>query len=517
MMSKPLGALIALVSLASSAASGQLSTHRDIQQIDVDSGVLDSAIVIRTEVGYGFDGSGRLVALDGELPADQADRVSQCLEEAGTQSLTPAVSFGLGDPALADSLGLDRMYLVQLDPEDHLSTSSLIVDLLAATPHIVSAEKVHVGTTLDTPNHPNDPGFPAQYSLNNVGQILGDVSGVPGADINAVHAWTLSSGSGHITIAVLDAGISYDHPDLYYKLTDAYNTTGIGSSGDANDQFNSHGTHVAGIAAASSNNGQGMTGVSWGSPIMPIKVANLLGFTSDVWLGLGLIWAADHEARVAVVSIGLDSGSDFLHAAVQYATERGVVVCASTGNTGQPGVKFPARYPETIAVGATDNTDAIAEFSTTGPEVTVTAPGFEILSTWDDFFSEPTYSYQSGTSAACPMVAGVIALMLSENPSLNTERVIDLLKYSSIDLGPSGFDQIFGHGRIDAYRAVAAAKGLHVCAADVNRNGYVENTDLSAWITAYTNGSPLADQNFDSAITPADFSAFVANYLIGCD
>ena len=516
MRSRGFGALVALLSLAFSAAKGQQATHKDIQQSDMDRGSLSSALVLRTVEGYLLDDSGRLILEETSLAADGADRVMSCLAGAGASSISPIVPFEMKDKDLARSLGLGRTYLVLFENES-VSVPQLASELLGASGHIASAEPVRVGAVLDTPSHPNDPGFPAQYSLNNVGQIIDGVHGLPGADINALSAWTLSSGSGHITIAVLDAGVSYDHPDLYFKLTDAYNATGIGPIGDAHDPFNSHGTHVAGIAAASSNNGQGMTGVSWGSQIMPVKVANLLGFTSDVWLGQGLIWATDHEARVAVISIGLDSGSDFLHAAVKYATDRGVVVCASTGNTGRAGVKYPARYPETIAVGATDNTDTLAEFSTTGPEVTVVAPGYQILSTWDDIFGDPTYTYQSGTSAACPMVAGVVALMLSENPPMFTDDVIDILKYTSIDYGQTGFDEQFGHGRIDAYRAVAAAKGIHVCAADVNRNGIVETTDFSAWVTAYTNRSRLADQNFDGVISPADFSAFVTNYLLGCD
>lgn len=511
--------MIALLSLAFSAAYGQPVAHRDIVRTDIERGFLADALVLRTQPGFAFDSTGRVLITQGADSPGELDQVIQLFGGTELQSVMPAVPFGFEDPDLATSLGLDRMYLVQMD-DAHPFGQQHLDDLVAEAASLDAAEHVRVGQTMsmaDRSGHPNDPGFPTQYSLNNVGQILGGVNGVPSADINAIRAWSLSSGSGHITIAVLDAGVSYDHPDLYYKLTDAHNTTGIGSSGDAHDPFNSHGTHVAGIAAASSNNGEGMTGVSWGSQIMPVKVANLLGFTSDVWLGQGLIWAADHEARVAVISIGLDSGSDFLHAAVQYATDRGVVVCASTGNTGQPGVKYPAKYPETIAVGATDNTDALAEFSTTGPEVTVTAPGFEILSTWDDFFSAPTYAYQSGTSSACPMVAGVVALMLSENPSLNTEGVVDILKYHTIDLGLAGFDERFGHGRIDAYRAVAAAKGLRVCAADVNRNGQVENTDLTAWITAYINETPQADQNFDGLVSAADFSAFVSNYQQGCE
>ncbi len=496
--------------------NAQTLTHADLGASDAQRGYLRTAAVVRLAPGVSLDNEGTLT--DFSASGVDINAFHRFLSDSETFRVSPVLAATPADPALASRLGLDRMYLVELEPAqiDSMGFSEILNTGFGAI--VQHAEPVRVGSvTDDEASGPNDPGFPFQYSLRNVGQSIGGVQGVPGADVRATKAWGLSSGSGHITIAVLDSGVSYEHPDLYYKLVETHNVTGTGGPGDANDPYNSHGTHVAGIAAASSNNGEGMTGMSWGSPIMPIKVANFLGFTSDVWLGQGLIWAADHEARVAVVSIGLDSGSDFLHAAVQYATERGVVICASTGNTGMPGVKYPARYPETIAVGATDSLDELAQFSTTGPEVTVVAPGVDILSTWDDIFSPPTYAYKSGTSSACPLVAGVVALMLSEQPSLKTEKVVDLFTIASIDKGAPGWDSKYGYGRVDAYRAVAAAKGIRVCPADVNLNGRVEISDFSAWLSAYNTQNILADQNADDLIEPSDFSAFLSNYNRGCD
>ena len=366
------------------------------------------------------------------------------------------------------------------------------------------------------PNNPNDPGFSSQYSLHNLGQRIDGTAGTVDSDVDAIEAWSLTSGAGQVTIAVLDAGVSNEHPDLMLKLEDGYNSTGSGDIDDTHDPYNSHGTHVAGIAAAQSNNGQGMTGMSWGSPIMPIKIANLLGFTSDVWMSEGLIWAVDNGASVVVISFGLDNGSDLMHAAMQYAHARGVVVCASTGNTGAEGVKFPAKYPETIAVGATDNQDQIAEFSTFGPEVTVVAPGVNIVSTWDDLDGPPTYGYESGTSAACPLVGGIVALMLSADPQLTPEQISMFLRDSSEDLGDVGFDIKYGYGRVNAYRAVGLAAGIRVCLADVNFSGRVEFSDFSAWISAYFDGLSEADQNENGVVEPTDFTAFIANYNAGC-
>lgn len=506
-----IGAVVATMN-----AGGQSLTHASPSVQDAQRGFLESAIVLRVVQGVSLDGQGRptLSGVAGTEP--EAAALADAFTASGVIRVQPLVSDDLKDRALAADLGLDRMYLVILS--ESAASSVLLCESLATLSGLVEhAQPVRTGGTLDVADIPSDPAFSLQYALHNTGQSVEGVAGLQGADINALHAWSVTNGSAHVPIAILDAGISYAHPDLFFKIIDAHNTTGSGPVHDANDPFNSHGTHVAGIAAAASNNAIGMTGMSWSSPLLAVKVANALGFTSDVWLGQGLMWAADHEARVAVVSIGLDSGSDFLHSAVKYAEARGVVICASTGNTGQPGVKYPAKYPETIAIGATDNRDVIAEFSTTGPEVTVVAPGVEILSTWDDFTGPPTYVPQSGTSASCPLVAGIVSLMLAEDPSLNTARVVELLRLSVIDFGPIGFDPQYGWGRIDAYRAVTAAQGTRACAADVNQNGAVEPTDLSAWVGAFERKNPVADQNFDGAVTPQDFGAFISNYLLGCE
>lgn len=497
-------------------AVGQVLTHADPDPNEAQQGFLDSAVVIQLAPGLTLDETSRQIRAGDAVPSARTDLFGDILDEFAIELVAPVLREMPSDPALASRLGLDRMYLITLSGVDRDSED--LSERLSCMPEsVLFAQPVRIGRTMDIGDVPNDTLFDQQHALRNAGQSVGGIPGLPGADINAVRAWRVSAGSWEVPIAVLDSGVSYAHTDLFFKIFDAHNTTGSGSVHDGNDSFNSHGTHVAGIAAASSNNRLGITGMSWGSPILAVKVANLLGFTSDVWLGQGLIWAADNSARVAVVSIGMDTGSDFLHAAVKYATERGVVICASTGNTGQPGVKYPARYPETIAVGATDNRDMIAEFSTTGPEVTVVAPGVGILSTWDDFLGPPTYAVQSGTSSSCPLVAGVVALMISVNPGLNTEGVVELMKLSVIDAGPTGFDQRYGWGRLDAYRAVTAAQGVRACAADINQNGQVESSDFSAWVGAFESHSPLADQNFDGVVTATDFSSFLANYILGCE
>jgi subtilisin family serine protease len=384
----------------------------------------------------------------------------------------------------------------------------------------VRAEPVYVGAaTRDegdepggTPPTPNDDLFPDQYALLNTGQVINGVTGIAGADIGVVGAWERTLGAPQVTIAVVDSGVAVSHPDLIHKLIDGANVTG-GSVTNTDAQFNSHGTHIAGIVAAQTNNTAGVTGISWGSPIMPVKAANDLGFTSDVWLAEGIVWAANQGADVAVVSFGLESAGSVLADAVRYAAERGMIVCASSGNLGQPGLFYPAAFPEVIGVGATDSRDTLAGFSTTGGHVDLVAPGVNICSTWHTFFEPNTYKFQSGTSVSTPMVAGVIALLRSVDPTLTADRAVEVLGATSRDLGSLGRDTQYGEGRINAARAVLYLMGEPWCAADANGDGLVLSNDLSAWIEAYNDRSLRADQNGNGTIEAGDFSSFIQNFI----
>ena len=148
-----------------------------------------------------------------------------------------------------------------------------------------------------------------------------------------------------------------------------------------------------------------------------------------------------------------------MQSAVNYALAHNVVVVASAGNSGPgAGVAYPAAYPGVISVGATDSSDKIASFSSTGPGIVVSAPGVNIL-TWNVTSSETTPAYWDGTSFSSPMVAGVVALMRSVNSSLTPSQVMTILEQTALDLGTPGYDQSYGYGRVRADLAVAAAGG----------------------------------------------------------
>jgi subtilisin family serine protease len=356
--------------------------------------------------------------------------------------------------------------------------------------------------------------------------------GLPGADINALGAWREATGDPDLVVAVLDAGISQSHPELARKLVPGWNC--LNHTDQTDDHYTSHGTHVAGIIAAATGNRAGIAGIGWGTRLMPIVVVNKYGFGSESALAQGLIWAADHGARVASVSLGFnppDGGGDdqVLRAAVQYATARGVLVCASTGNTPGAEIGAPARYPEVVAVGATDNRDELWSSTSTGPEMDLSAPGVSIWSTWDSVWradGENTYAQKTGTSQACPHAAGVAALVLAANPNLSPGDVKGVLEATAKDLGPPGWDERYGAGRIDAAAAVRAAasnKGDLAaadarCIADFNGDGAVDSQDLVRYLNAFASDSRLADiaEPFGN-VNIQDLLAFLNAHAQGCE
>ncbi len=313
---------------------------------------------------------------------------------------------------------------------------------------------------------PNDPAWPSQWSLRT---------------LRMAEAWQSGAGSPDVVIAVVDTGLALSHPDLADKLwTNAGEISGNGLDDDENGKVDDvhgwrfyhyysggaytpaedanivddhgHGTHVAGTAAATTNNGIGIAGVSWGARIMAVKVLDQYGtgWYSDV--AAGVTYAADSGARVINLSLGDDEPSSALCAAIQYAHDQGSLVVAATGNSG--GAVFcPATCPHALAVAASDSADGRAPFSNYGPEVDVTAPGSGIYSTWPWLDG---YATRSGTSMAAAHVSGVASLVWSLWPALGPGRVAEQLMCTAVDIADTGLDPYTGSGRIDAAAATAA-------------------------------------------------------------
>ena len=281
---------------------------------------------------------------------------------------------------------------------------------------------------------PNDPGW-----INQSGWL----------SIRAPQGWDLSTGSPAVTIAIIDTGVDYFHPEFAGKLLSGYDFVNLDT--DPQDDHG-HGTHVAGIAAATGNNGLGLAGVAWGARLLPVKVLDRNGNGSNSTAAAGIIWATDHGAQVINLSFGGEKASQVLSDAVQYAAARGVILVAAAGNTGRLGILYPARYSPVIAVGAVDSARQRAWFSNYGPGLDLVAPGVSIYST-----IVGGYGYKNGTSMAAPFVSGLAAILRGLPLGTSPEVVTWQMQATAQDLGTAGWDEAYGSGLIQMDAAIRLA------------------------------------------------------------
>ncbi|HEY9840630.1 MAG TPA: S8 family peptidase [Candidatus Obscuribacterales bacterium] len=301
----------------------------------------------------------------------------------------------------------------------------------------------------ETPARLNDAFFNLQWALPKIG--------IP-------TAWSLGSpGNKQLLVAVVDSGVDYQHPDLKDQIINgkdfmAENPTGPNGEGspdvvddDPLDQMG-HGTHVAGIIGALPDNATGIAGIAPGVSILNIRVLNNEGWGSAFAIAQGISYAVDNGARIINLSLGSGEPSKPIELAVKYAQKKGVLIVAAAGNSFTH-TGYPASYPGVLAVGATNEEDWLADFSNHDARINVVAPGVDIMSTTPTFLTntmaqngiDSFYSVMSGTSMACPMVTAQAALLLSQNPALKAEQLIELIEKSA---KPVGDPRIFGHGRI---------------------------------------------------------------------
>jgi len=279
---------------------------------------------------------------------------------------------------------------------------------------------------------PNDPYYGNAWHLPKIG---------------TPSAWDTSVGQG-VIVAILDSGVDGTHPDLAPQLVPGWN---FYDNNNVTDDVYGHGTKVAGAAAAIGNNAAGVSGVTWRANVMPIRVTDTQGYGYASMMAQGIVWAADRSARVANISfLGIAASSTVLNAA-QYMRNRGGVVVVAGGNTG--GALNYAPSDLVTAVSATDANDAPPSWSSYGEFIDVAAPGVGIWTTTKG----GSYAGFSGTSASSPVVAGVYALMIAANPSQTAAGLDANLFSTAHDLGSTGFDTRYGHGRVDAAAAVARA------------------------------------------------------------
>jgi len=317
---------------------------------------------------------------------------------------------------------------------------------------------------------PNDPKFTQLYGLNNTGQT----GGAADADVDAPEAWNYFTGSKNITIAVIDTGVDYNHPDLAANIwVNPNEIAGNGIDDDGNGYIDdvhgydfcnndsdpmddhSHGTHCSGTIGAVGNNGIGVTGINWTTQIMALKFLSSSGSGSYADAVKAIIYSANMGVRISSNSWGGSGYSQALKDAIEYAGSKGELFVAAAGNSGADSdvsPLYPAAYncPNIISVAATDCNDNLAYFSNYGSiSVDLGAPGVSILST----VPNNSYAVYSGTSMATPHVSGAAGLILSQNPSFTYSQVKQRL-LDTADPIPSLSGKTVTGGRLNIYNAI---------------------------------------------------------------
>jgi len=358
------------------------------------------------------------------LPVVESELLVQPYPGADKESLEGLYA-AVGARAIAglDDIGLTVLELSDGDLEGtaaRLAQSGLV-------------EAIHKNYVLQASASTNDPEFARQWYLT---------------AINAETAWDQSVGREDLILAVVDTGVDVDHPDLAGRLLGGWNVY----NGSSNfDDAMGHGTKVAGLLAAVSDNRTGISGLTWTGPLLAVRAAGDSGQTTSRHLAAGILWGLGQGAKIINVSFAPLWSNALVQSAVQQAFHRGAIVVISAGNEG--GRRDAGGYTEAVFVSATDSFGTLAGFSDYGDFVDVAAPGTTIRST----ALGGGYASSNGTSFAAPIVSGVLALAWSTNPDLRPVTVIEALADSAADLGVVGKDEQYGHGQVDAAAAVAEA------------------------------------------------------------
>jgi len=310
---------------------------------------------------------------------------------------------------------------------------------------------------------PNDPYFGKQWGM---------------VKIHAPEAWDITTGSPGVKIAICDTGIDQNHEDLAAKIVGNKNFT---QSRTVDDNYG-HGTHVAGIAAAITNNGKGVAGVGFDSSLMNVKVLGDTGSGYYSWVANGINWAANNGAKVINLSLGGSSASDTLESAVNYAWGKGCVLVAAVGNDNTSAPLYPAYYENCIAVAATDQNDAKASFSNYGAWVDIAAPGVDIFSTLPNHRNRIgilNYGSLSGTSMSTPHVAGLAGLVWATEYGTSQVNVRSRIEGTADEAGTMW--STYGIKRINAYNAVVSSAPNNPPGAE--NKGVITDEDTSVIIT----------------------------------
>lgn len=412
----------------------------------------ENAAVVRGEVIVRFK------------PRTGRSRLHSVIEPLGgtIRALRPGAGGRGKQGAAAEESVFDQLAVVELGQDANLNQA---LDRIRKHPDVLYAEpnyRLRITQAAATPVIPNDFDFAQLWGLHNVGQA----DGVKGADIGAPGAWQYLTGDRQVTVAVLDTGIDYYHPDLADNIwLNSHDIVGNGLDDDANGLIDDihgydfisddgdpmddhgHGTHVAGTVGAVGNNGIGIAGVCWQVSLLAVKTFDETGNGEISTAIEGIRYAVANGARILNASWGNHERSQALSDAIREAHRQGALFIAAAGNDNSDALFFPGAYEHVIAVAATDAKDRRSRFSDFGSYVDVSAPGENIYSTLPNNF----YGFYSGTSMSTPHVAGVAALVLSRHPEFTNDQLANILRNAVDPIAP---DKYIGTGRINAASAL---------------------------------------------------------------
>jgi len=355
---------------------------------------------------------------------------------------------------------------------------------------------------------PNDPYFAEQWYLTK---------------INATTAWEIERGNESVVIAVIDTGIDLNHVDINHSnlttnlwnnvdellngqdddgngyIDDIFGWNFVDNNSDVSDTHG-HGTHVAGIIAAVTNNSIGIAGICWNCKLMILKAFDSNGNGTTVAIANAIYYAANNGAKIISMSFGGNGSDEILQEALNYASSNGILLVAAAGNDGSETKNYPAAYDNVIAVAATNESDERASFSQFGAWIDLAAPGTNILSTWPN----DMLAYANGTSMSTPIVSGIAALLLSKNPNLTPLQLYTALK-SSVTRVKS--ERYIGTGVVNAWLALSRESDAIALLNHSLRGGVVTGI---VNLTGIANASSLVNYSlcWGNGTYPENFTCF---------
>jgi len=367
-----------------------------------------------------------------------------------------------------------------------------VIEAYYQTGEIDYAEPDYIGSSAGVKaDVPNDTYYSRQWSLKNNGTFTATPS-IPGADIDMENAWAIEQGSSTVVVGIIDTGAKLDHPEFNGRIwTNDHETAGNGIDDDNNGYVddvkgwdfantdknptddNGHGTNVAGIVGSKGNNSMGYTGVDRNCKLMILKVLDNQGSGYYSWWTDAIYYAVDNGAKVLNMSLGGSSNSTTLQDAINYALTHNVVVVVCMMNTNSNALYYPAVLPGVIAVGSTNPTDyrtspffwSPSSGSNFGSHISVVAPGNYIYGL-NHLTNNNFGTYWGGTSQATPHVAGLAALLFAQDNNRTNAQIKSIIESTAEDQvgNPTedvlGWDQYYGYGRINAYRALSHTTGI---------------------------------------------------------